>query len=230
MLEAAGEALGAGAGLHSAKPAQTGVFVGISWTEYARMAAETGAGKCQVWWKEARPASATCVRSCARVMSHRRSPPLSANTFRLPAAVTAYTAQGAVLSVCPGRVAYHYGLKGPAVAVDTACSSSLVALNSGGWHWEEGVLQLRTTCLLIMRVAWDRPSIPFLPSTPALVPAREAILGSSSTAALAGGINMMLAASTTFMFKRAGMLSADGRCKALDKSGARAWLMLGGGG
>ena len=34
-------------------------------------------------------------------------------------------------SVCPGRVAYHHGLKGPAVAVDTACASSLVALNSG---------------------------------------------------------------------------------------------------
>jgi acyl transferase domain-containing protein len=83
-----------------------------------------------------------------------------------------------VLSVCPGRVAYHYGLKGPAVAVDTACSSSLVATNS----------------------------------------ARDAALGSGG-AALAGGINMMLAASTTFMFKRASMLSADGRCKALDKSG-----------
>lgn len=34
---------------------------------------------------------------------------------------------------------------------------------------------------------------------------------------------MMLAAATTFMFRRAGMLSADGRCKALDKSGARGW-------
>ena len=30
---------------------------------------------------------------------------------------------------------------------------------------------------------------------------------------------MMLSAATTFMFKRAGMLSADGRCKALDKAG-----------
>lgn len=49
MLEAAGEALGAGAGLHVAKPAQTGVFVGISWTEYARIAVEAGAGERQFW-------------------------------------------------------------------------------------------------------------------------------------------------------------------------------------
>ena len=101
------------------------------------------------------------------------------------AAVSAYTAQGAVLSVCPGRVAYHYGLRGPAVAVDTACSSSLVATSS----------------------------------------ARDMVLGSSG-AALAGGVNMMLAASTTNMFARAGMLSRDGRCKALDKSGGQATACL----
>lgn len=34
--------------------------------------------------------------------------------------------------------------------------------------------------------------------------------------AITAGINMMLLPSTTDMFQRAGMLSADGRCKALD--------------
>ncbi len=90
-------------------------------------------------------------------------------------AVSAYTAQGAVLSVCPGRVSYHFGLKGPAVALDTACSSSLVATAS----------------------------------------AREHILGTGG-GALTGGINMMLMSGTTYMFRKASMLSADGRCKALD--------------
>ena len=129
VLEAAGEALLASASYHSAPVAKTGVFVGISWTEYARLAADAGT------------------------------------------AVSAYTAQGAVLSVCPGRVAYHYGLKGPAVAVDTACSSSLVATNS----------------------------------------ARDAVLASGG-AALSGGINMMLSPATTFMFRKAGMLSGAKVC------------------
>lgn len=117
--------------------AQTGVFIGISWTEYHRLAQDAG----------------------------------------LP--VSAYTAQGAVLSVCPGRVAFHHGLKGPALSVDTACSSSLVALNAAA----EGLA---------------RPA------------------AAVCDAALAGGINMVLAPATTAMFQKAGMLSADGRCKALD--------------
>lgn len=73
-----------------------------------------------------------------------------------------------------GRISYHFGLKGPAVAMDTACSSSLVAANAG----------------------------------------RECALSHGS--AVTGGINMMLLPSTTDMFHRAGMLTSDGRCKALD--------------
>ncbi|DBA84018.1 TPA: hypothetical protein ACH3X1_006502 [Trebouxia sp. C0004] len=111
---------------------RAGVFVGISWTEYAKMA----------------------------------------STHGVP--VGAYTTQSAVLSVAAGRISYHFGFKGPAVAMDTACSSSLVAANA----------------------------------------ARECAL--SHGHALTGGINTMLLPSTTDMFQRAGMLTRDGRCKALD--------------
>ena len=46
-----------------------------------------------------------------------------------PGAQSPHTATGGLVSSAAGRIAFHFGLRGPAMVVDTACSSALASLH-----------------------------------------------------------------------------------------------------
>ena len=94
------------------------------------------------------------------------------------ATLDAHSLTGQPSNTLAGRLAYQFGLHGPALTVDTACSSSLVALHL----------------------------------------AVRALRNGEADLALACGVNLLLTPDTSLMLAKAGLLAADGRCKAFDAS------------
>ena len=118
---------------------------------------------------------------------------MTSSSFALvfPEAAGAYSGTGQQPSAAAGRLSFTFGCNGPAVTVDTACSSSLVAAH-------HALLQIQHSPI------------------PATAAAGAAGAAGGIDTALCGGVHVMVSPQMSQLCQAAGMLSADGRCKALD--------------